>query len=454
MSAPEIKPAKLQFRSLLGVLAFLRRYPGRVAICLSLLLVNIAIEMSLPQILGNALTGLREQMAGGREFPIGQLAWLFLALVGVRAVVGFVLGPIRNRTIQTTLSDIRATLYNSLQRLAFTYYDKASSGELISRATTDVWRLQDFLFACLLLTVDILVSLVAIVVLIFLINPVLGFVALGTMLPTIALIGFYASKLQPRWRQVHDQHGAMTTVIQENIAGVRVVKAFAREQAEIAKFRGRKDTYLGTLMDTVNFWASRVPRAQFLYGLSTPLVLWIGGRQVISGELPVGDLAKVVFYLMAIGHRVGMVGQFTNIIQNAGASAERVMEIIREPQIMQSGERPLPLGRGEVRFENVGFHYGELPTEPGRATLPRSPDSVEEVSARQEPRPTGNKEDPKAPQRPSLDDVTFTAAPGQSIAIVGPTGSGKTTLVNLIPRFYEPTAGRVFVDGRRPFHAS
>ena len=361
MSAPVVKPTKQQFRSLLGVLAFLRRYPGRVAICLSLLLVNIAIEMTLPQILGDALTGLRAQMEGGRDFPIHQLAWLFLALVGVRALVGFVLGPIRNRTIQTTLGDIRATLYNALQRLGFNYYDKASSGELISRATTDVWRLQDFLFACLLLTVDILVSLVVIIVLIFLISPALGWVALGTMLPTIALIGFYASKLQPRWRQVHDQHGAMTTVIQENIAGVRVVKAFAREQAEIAKFRGRKDTYLGTLMDTVNFWASRVPRAQFLYGLSTPLVLWIGGRQVISGELPVGDLAKVVFYLMAIGHRVGMVGQFTNIIQNAAASAERVMEIIREPQTIKSGERPLPNGRGEVRFENVCFHYDQLP---------------------------------------------------------------------------------------------
>jgi ATP-binding cassette, subfamily B, multidrug efflux pump len=447
VSAPDAKPTKLQFRSLLGVLAFLRRYPGRVAVCLSLLLVNIAIEMSLPQILGDALTGLREQMEGGRDFPIHQFAWLFLALVGVRAVVGFVLGPIRNRTIQTTLGDIRATLYNSLQRLAFTYYDKASSGELISRATTDVWRLQDFLFACLLLSVDILVSLVAIVVLIFLINPVLGFVALGTMLPTIALIGFYASKLQPRWRQVHDQHGAMTSVIQENIAGVRVVKAFAREQAEIAKFRGRKDTYLGTLMDTVNFWASRVPRAQFLYGLSTPLVLWIGGRQVISGELPVGDLAKVVFYLMAIGHRVGMVGQFTNIIQNAGASAERVMEIIREPQTIQSGERSLPPGRGEVRFEDVSFDYGKLPvSDAGRATLPRSPDRME-VSARQEPRPTGNNDEHAASKRPSLSDVSFTALPGQSIAIVGPTGSGKTTLVNLIPRFYEPTAGRVFVDG-------
>ena len=109
------------------------------------------------------------------------------------------------------------------------------------------------------------------------------------MLPTIALIAFYAGKLQPQWRNVHDQHGAMTTVIQENIAGVRVVKAFAREQSEISKFRDKKETYMSTLLTTVNYWASRVPRAQFLYGLSTPLALWIGGRQVIQGEMPLGD---------------------------------------------------------------------------------------------------------------------------------------------------------------------
>jgi ATP-binding cassette subfamily B protein len=189
------------------------------------------------------------------------------------------------------LGDIRAATYNALQRLAFTYHDRANSGELISRATTDIWRLQDFLFACLLLTVDIIVSLVATSTLIFLIHPGLGALALLTMLPTVALIAFYASKLQPRWRDVHDLHGAMTTVIQENIAGVRVVKAFAKERSEIDKFRGRKDTYLDRLLGTVNYWASRVPRAQFLYGLSTPLALWFGGELVIRGVLPIGDLA-------------------------------------------------------------------------------------------------------------------------------------------------------------------
>ncbi len=410
---------RLKPRNLLGVLSFLRKYPGRVALCLGLLLINISIEMTLPQVLGNAITGLRNHVAASATFSIWPYAQLFLGLVTLRAAVGFMLGPIRNRTIQTTLGDIRAALYNALQRQAFTYHDKSNSGELISRATTDVWRLQDFLFACLLLSADIAVSLVATTTLIFLISPVLGGVALATMVPTVVLISVYASKLQPQWRKVHDQHGAMTTVIQENIAGVRVVKAFAREQAEIGKFRGRKETYLNTLLDTVNYWAARVPRAQFIYGLSTPLALWIGGREVIQGTMPIGDLAKVVFYLMAIGHRVGMVGQFTNILQNASASAERVLEVMHEPQALKSGKLHLPPGRGEVRFENVSFNYPSRETKSEATTGPS----------------------------PTLNEIQLFAHPGQTIAIVGPTGAGKTTLVNLIPRFYDPTAGRVLVDG-------
>jgi len=198
-------------------------------------------------------------------------------------------------------------------------------------------------------------------------------------------------------------------VIQENIAGVRVVKAFAKEHAQVEKFREKKQVFLDTLLRTVNYWAARVPFAQFIFGLSMPLILWVGGRQVIRGQLEIGALTSVVFYIMTVGHRMGMVGQFTNILQNASASAERILEIIREPRTLRSGHQPLPKGAGAVEFEHVGFHYSG--------------------------------------PRASLTDVSFRAEPGQTIAIVGPTGSGKTTLVNLIPRFYDPMVGRVLIDG-------
>src|SRR5256885_7942304 len=401
---PRVKPDNL-----LGILAFLRKYPTQVALSVSLLLVNIGIEMALPQILGSAINNLGWHAEWGATFELKAYVLLFISLVLVRTGNGIILGPIRNRLVQRTLGDIRTAIYDAIQRLAFRYHDKSNTGELISRSTTDIWRLQDFLFACLFLSFDIVVALSATAILIFATSAALGAVTLLTLVPTIALIALFASKLQPQWRKVHDLHGAMTTVIQENIAGVRVVKAFAKESAQVKKFRDKKEVFLGTLLDTVNYWAARVPFAQFIFGLGLPLALWIGGRQVIRGELAIGDLAKVVFYLMAIGHRVGMIGQFTNIIQNASASAERILEIIHEPQVLRGGQRDLLPGGGAVKFENVNFNYYN-----GKA---------------------------------SLTEVGFEAQPGQTIAIVGPTGSGKTTLVNLIPRFYDVSSGRVFVDG-------
>lgn len=395
--------------SLLGVLAFLRPYPKWTALAVGLLLLIIGLEMTLPQILGRAITAVRAHFSTGAPFHPLKVAALFLGVVALRNLTAFLLGPIRNRLVQTALQDIRGAIYDAVQRLSFSYHDAANTGELISRASTDVWRLQEFLFAALFLSVDITVSIVATVVLVFATSTALGWVTILTIVPTILLIAFYARKLHPQWRKVHDQHAAMTTVIQENIAGVRVVKAFAMEHAETQKFRGKSAEYLATLLGTINYWASRVPFAQFVFGVGVPLVLWIGGREVIDGRLLIGDLAKVVFYLLAIGHRVQSVGRFTNIIQNASASAERVLEVIQEPARIKSGQRPLPAGGGAVRFENVTFQNEK--------------------------------------QRELLVDVSFEARPGETTAIVGPTGAGKSTLINLMPRFYDPTRGRVLIDG-------
>ena len=147
----ESKPTRTRFqpRNLLGVLAFLRAYPSDVVLAVSLLLVNIAVELSLPQILGSAITQLRWHIEWGATLDLRACVLLFVALVLVRAGNGILLGPIRNRLIQRTLGDIRAAIYDSLQRLAFRYHDQSNTGELISRSTTDVLRLQDFLFACL-----------------------------------------------------------------------------------------------------------------------------------------------------------------------------------------------------------------------------------------------------------------------------------------------------------------
>jgi ATP-binding cassette subfamily B protein len=403
------KKQKKGLRSLLGVLAFLGRYPRSIALCIFLLLINISIEMSLPQIIGNAVTNLRWHMEWGAEFPRNQYVLLFLSLVMIRAGVGHLLGPTRNRLVQTTLGDIRSAIYDAMQRLSFSFYDRTNSGELISRSTTDVWRLQDFFFACLLMVVDIAVSLVVTIVLISLISPALALITAATVVPTAGLLAYYSKKLHPQWRKVHDLHSEMTTVVQENIAGVRVVKAFARESAEVQKFTTKRDVYLETMMRTVSYWSARVPLAQFIFGLALPLALFEGGREVIRGSILLGDLVKVIFYLLAIGNRMGSIGQFTNIIQNASASAERVLEIVEEPERIKSGHGKLPARGGTVEFRDVCFEY--------------------QIG------------------KPSLKNVSFKAEPGKTYALVGPTGAGKSTLIHMIPRYYDATSGCVLIDG-------
>ena len=178
-------------------------------------------------------------------------------------------------------------------------------------------------------------------------------------MPTVGLIVYFARQAHPpSGARSHDLHAEMTTVIQENIAGVRVVKAFARGADEISKFRAARDEFVHAVLATVNAWAGRVPFAQFIFGLSMPLALWIGGREVIAGTLPVGNLAKIVFYIIGIGNRMVAMGQFVNVLQNASASAERVMEVLEEPLKIQGGTRRLATeGGAHVAFDEVSFAY-------------------------------------------------------------------------------------------------
>ena len=414
------------------IVSFLGRRPGWAALSVTLLAVNIAIELALPQILGNAITGLRDPLTAS-SFPIARSVLVFVFLVIVRTCVGRVLGPIRNRTAQQTLGDIRAAVYAALQKKTFAWHDNVRTGELISRAGTDVGRLQELIFVCLLFSVDVTAGLVGTLLLIFWVHATLGWIALASMVPTVAAMAFFAVRLQPRWRRVHEKHGAMSSVIQENIAGVRVVKAFAQEEAEIFKFRMKREAFLHELSGAVSYWAARVPFAQFLFGLGLPLVLWVGGQQVLRREILIGDLAKVVFYLLALGGRIGVIGQITNIIQSSSSAAQRVCDLLGEDRetvsLIRASNRVL---QGSVQFDGVGFVYD---SEPSLKVECESP-------------PVGTVAPIRSVRPVALEAISFEVAIGETVALVGATGSGKSTLLSLIPAFYSPSFGVVRIDGQ------
>ena len=458
---PQPTPPITPLAAVRRIVGFLARRPGWTALSIGLLLVNIGIELALPQFVGRAVTALGSP---GTRPELGRLVGIFLGLVVLRALVGLVLGPIRNRTAQSTLGDIRAAVYDALQRRSFAWHDNARTGELISRAGTDVGRLQDLFFVCLLFGVDVAAGLVGTLSLIFLTSPRLGLVALAALVPTVATMGWFAARLQPRWRRVHERHGAMSTVIHENIAGVRVVKAFAREPAEIAKFRARRAEFLRELSEAVNYWAARVPLSQFLFGLAVPLTLWVGGGEVLRGTLALGDLTTVLVYQMALGGRIGVIGQITNILQNASSAAQRVVELLDGPEASgarmggRAGDLPKP-GRqepiaGGITFDRVSFRYTGEPSlrvleEPTAATPEKSGPGAG-GSGGSAPA-TGAHATSATPgpgvRAMALEDLTFEVPAGAAVAVVGPTGSGKSTLLSLIARFHEPTSGRIRLDG-------
>jgi len=229
MSASSTDQPAFRARNLLGVLSFLKRYAGMASLAVGLLLFNIGLEMTLPQITRQAINDFRAADHAGTYYNPWIPAGEFIGLAFFRSVIGFVLGRLRNRVVQGTLRDLRAAYFDAVQRLSFAYHDKTNTGELISRGTGDISRLQEFFFACLFLGVDIFFAMVSTVIIIAWTSPLLGLTTFLTMAPTVGLIIYYARRLHPQWRKVQDLHAEMTTVIQENVAGVRVVKAFARE---------------------------------------------------------------------------------------------------------------------------------------------------------------------------------------------------------------------------------
>lgn len=398
-----------QWKSLARSLRYLGAYPHFLLASFSMLFLVMGIDLALPWLIGYDTTVLKNAVLHGTPVNPWKLAGVFIALCLVRDFLRFNLGPTRNRLVQNVLKDIRTDFFSSLQRQGFPYHSRSNTGDLISRATGDIGKLQGFFFACLFLGIDIFVSMFATLILMFLIHPWLGILLICTTLPTVTLIAWFSRKLGPKWWEVHSLHGKMVTVIQENVAGVRVVKAFARESDEIKKFNVRRDDVLQKSISVIDEWSSRVPLAQFIYGLTMPLALGVGGYLVIHGNMEVGLLSTVVFYVMGINHRMGAIGRFLNVMQEASAGASRVFEIIQAPHEMKNGTRALPPGKGSVSFEDVTFDY--------------------------------------TPERAALSHVSFTVPSGQCVAIVGPTGSGKTTLVNMIPRFYDTSSGVVRVEG-------
>lgn len=393
------------YRRLLG---YLRPYRRQVAAAYAAMLTATAVNLIVPQILKRAID---QGLAAGQARTLFVAGGLILGIAVVRGFVAFANRFFGEWLTHRVAFDLRNHFYSSVQSLPFAFHDRAQTGDLMSRATSDITETERFAGVGLL-------DLTATIILVVGVSAAMMLedfrLALLVMLPLAALIVtaiYFGNTIRPLFRRIQEQMGVLSSVMQESMTGIGVVKAFAREEHELEKFDRENQLWFEKRYESIRLWANYWPLFTFILSISILLLLWFGGPPALRGEITVGSLFAMISYVLMLNAPVSHLGFLVNMAATASASAARVFEIIDTPNevVEAPNARVLSDVRGEVRFEHVSFAYTE-----GRSTLR---------------------------------DISFCASPGQVVALIGPTGSGKSTVTNLIPRFYDPTGGRVLIDG-------
>lgn len=387
---------------------YLRNYRRYVAGAYTLLAFINVLIMLIPQFIRRIVDeGIRAQNLGF----LTTATFVLLGLALLKSILTYYQGRWIEIGSQGAAYDLRRALHSKLSALSFSYHDRTETGQLLSRAIQDVERLRFLTGRASLRLLEGSALLISTAVVLLQMNPGLALLALGTM-PLVAYRAWdFGRRFRPLSRDIQDQLAVLTTRLEQNLRGARIVKAFAQERAEIARFESDNLAWFKLSTQAAAMRARTMPLIELLANVGTVLILWYGGALVIRGQLTLGEMVAFSAYLGQLVQPVRRLGMILPAVVQAIASGERVFEILDAKSEVHDAPDAisLPPVRGEIRFENVSFAYF------GRHKV--------------------------------LSNVSFEAQPGQIIALLGATGSGKSTIINLLPRFYDPTAGCITIDG-------
>jgi ATP-binding cassette, subfamily B, bacterial len=392
------------------VAAYLRPYRLMAAANILCALVSLGFSFAYPQLTQTIIDDVNR---GARS----NYFWLAAGLVGAflfRDLFNCLRIIVNNVFEQNVIYDIRRDVFARLQRLPVGYFDQRASGDLMTRVIDDVNAVERVLIDGTEQGTVASLSVAAVVIILFRKSPLLALIALA---PIPLLTGgtlWYTLTAHGRYRAQRRAASAMSAFLMDSLQGVRQIKAFGRQKHEDERFSERADELRKTTLGVMKVWAIYSPAMTFSAALGTALVLWLGGSQVSSGRITVGQLVGFILYLSMFYEPLGRLHGLNQMLQSARAAGERVFDILDATEERSATPavraRALPESvRGAVRYENIHFGYSS-----GRA---------------------------------ALKNISLDAAPGEMIALVGPTGSGKSTLVNLLPAFYEANSGAITIDG-------
>jgi len=343
---------------------------------------------------------------------VWQISGALVVLALLRGVFNFLQMYWSEITSQGVAFDLRNLIFEKLQNLSFSYHDRAQTGKLMTRITSDVEMVRMFVGRGMVMLLSAVVMLAGTTALLLSMNWRLALVVLAVIPVILLLFSVFIGRIIPASRRVQQKLADLNTILQENLAGMRVVKAFTQELFEIERYQRKNQDLKGENLQLAKLFSMLFPIVFGVANLATVGVVWVGGMQVIGEQLTLGSLIAFIGYINYLLIPVFMIGMIGSMLSRAEASGERIFEVIDARSEVE--EKPhavvLPALQGQVVFDQVSFRY------------------------------VGGQED-------VLKEISFTAEPGETVAILGRTGSGKSSIINLIPRFYDVTRGRVLIDG-------
>lgn len=415
------------------LLGYLRPYKWLAALAVLLLLGTAGLTLVGPLLTQRAL----DVAVPARDLGmLRTLALLFLCALVLEFLLDYAQAYLTAWMGQRVMSDLRMQVFSHLQRLSIAYFDRHPVGRLMTRATSDVETLNELFSSGVVTVFGDLFTLVAITAMLLATDWRLALVAFAVMPLMLLAAVTFRRHVRSSFRDIRTRVARLNAFLQEHLAGVRVIQLFGREAAEARGFAGVNREHLAAHLRSITVYAIFFPVVEFLTSVALALLLWHGGLRVLEGTLTVGVLAAFIQLTRRFFQPLQDLSEKYNLLQSAMASSERIFQLldttpeIRSPEAPRSLPRPL---RGEVAFEGVWFRYGG-----GRRAGGLAEDSLAgEVAA-----PVAS-----APDGWVLRDVSFTARPGQTLALVGHTGAGKTTILSLLLRYYDPERGRITIDG-------
>lgn len=394
-------------QNLKHVLPYLRRHKMRIGIGVIAILAGTFFGVIQPYILRLAIDHLQKHLTGGELL---RYVLLFLGAAVGQSIFAFVQRSTVNRVSRFLEYDLRNAAFRHLQALDQAFYGEMHTGDLMARLTNDLNAVRQFVGMGMISLISTIIMLVVVAILMLIINWKLALVAFA-VLPFVSITMAVVSRtLQRRYRLVQDQFGHVSTYAQENFSGIRVVKAFVQEDLEIEAFARTNEEYVTRNLSYVRLSGIMWPLMSFVVGIAMALVLYVGGTEVANREITTGEFVQFNAYLAMLAWPMISLGWVINMFQQGAASMGRVMEVMnRRPTIRNSG-RTLGSAQvhGAIEFRHVGVKYDNVTV---------------------------------------LENVSFTVDPGSTVAIIGMTGVGKTTLMSLVPRVLEADEGEVLIDG-------